>query len=403
MGNRMDMEEFKNFLRSQITEIIGEQISKEFDSERDARNYMPSILGGGSGCRAQGSTDGFNSFGEFLVKVYDAGHGKGWDERLQTKEGMSEGVDSEGGFTVPEQFRNEILRVAQESAIVRPRAQIFPMESDLLTIPRCDETDRSSSIYGGVVAYWVAEGATGTVKEPKFGQLALRPKKLMGLTYATSELVADSKALEKFLYQVFADALVFYEEDAFWQGTGVGQPVGILGASCVKTIPKETSPAQAAATIVTKNLAKMYAGMVPSALKRAIWVISPSMVPELFDLKSKVLNQGGTDWVGGSPFFVSGAQESPNMTIYGRPVFVSEHLNVLGQEGDIVFLDPKGYVIGNRTELKIDSSIHVAFTSDKIYFRFIRRVDAQPILTSEITLKDGATTVSPFVTLAIRE
>jgi hypothetical protein len=72
---------------------------------------------------------GFSSLGEFLVKVRKACDGEGSpDSRLisshieKTAGHMETGEDSQGGFMVPEQFADEIMHVALEDAIVRPRA-----------------------------------------------------------------------------------------------------------------------------------------------------------------------------------------------------------------------------------------------------------------------------------------
>lgn len=380
-----------------LKEIIANQIEAQFDIERDVAKYVGSSR---LSPIVKGSKEGFNSFGEFLQKVYDAEHNRGVDSRL-TKEGMSEGTDSEGGFLVPEAFRAEILRISQEDAIIKPRATVYDIKTDTLKLARIVETTRSTSVYGNVIAYWTEEGGDATEKEPTFGSLELRVHKLLGYTNATSELVSDVSNLQNFLYECFGSAITFFEENAFWRGTGVGQPLGILNADCLKVVGKETTPAQPASTLVYPNLAKMYSVMLPEAQKRAIWVCSPSVLPELMQMAQKVLNQAGTDWVGGSAFWVSSISEAPSMTIFGRPLFVSEHLSALGTEGDICYVDPKGYVIANREELRIDSSIHIAFKSDKIYYRFVRRVDGQPMLNSTLTLKDG-TECSPFITLAAR-
>ena len=46
------------------------------------------------------------------------------------------------------------------------------------------------------------------------------------------------------------------------------------------------------------------------------------------------------------------------------------------------------------------SSIHVKFVEDETAFRFVFRVDGQPIWASAVTPFQGSDTVSPFVALA---
>jgi HK97 family phage major capsid protein len=60
------------------------------------------------------------------------------------------------------------------------------------------------------------------------------------------------------------------------------------------------------------------------------------------------------------------------------------------------------YVVGLRSDMRFDTSIHVAFETDEILSRIIERHDGQPLWDSSLTLEDGTTTVSPFVVLAER-
>jgi hypothetical protein len=52
--------------------------------------------------------------------------------------------------------------------------------------------------------------------------------------------------------------------------------------------------------------------------------------------------------------------------------------------------------------MRFDMSIHVHFQTDELLARLIERHDGQPLWDAPLTLEDGSTTVSPFVTLAER-
>ncbi|HLY73650.1 MAG TPA: phage major capsid protein, partial [Planctomycetota bacterium] len=67
--------------------------------------------------------------------------------RIQNSFGSE--VPADGGFLIPERLRSEILQVALESAIVRPRAQVIPMDSLRVPIPMIDVTSNVSSVFGG--------------------------------------------------------------------------------------------------------------------------------------------------------------------------------------------------------------------------------------------------------------
>ena len=74
--------------------------------------------------------------------------------------------------------------------------------------------------------------------------------------------------------------------------------------------------------------------------------------------------------------------------------------NMLGI--DIVLADLSQYLLIDKGGISAASSIHVRFLYDENVFRFIYRVDGQPIWNAPITPYKGAGTLSPFVTLQAR-
>ena len=75
-------------------------------------------------------------------------------------------------------------------------------------------------------------------------------------------------------------------------------------------------------------------------------------------------------------------------------------MQALGTAGDIGFYDFRYYLIGDRTPLTIDTSGHVAFTTDEVAGRFKLRVAGQCWPQSKLTLRRGSAYVSPFVQLS---
>jgi HK97 family phage major capsid protein len=309
---------------------------------------------------------------------------------------MSEKVPSSGGLLVPEEFRSGLMQAALESAIVRPRATVIPMETAALSLPVVDSTTNVSSVFGGIVAYWTEEGAELTESEPKFGRVRLEPKKLTALTYVTNELLRDWSGLNAFIDDTFPAAIAWYEDKAFMSGTGVSEPLGMLSAnnSALITVNKESG--QAASTIVWENVIRMYARMLPTSLGRAIWLVTPDAFAELATMALSV----GT---GGSAMWLTDGREAPRLTLLGRPVIMTEKMpSALGTQGDIAFVDPTAYLIGDRMQMVADSSTHVRFTSDQTAYRFISRVDGRPWVLSAITPANNSATLSPFIQLQTR-
>ena len=86
-------------------------------------------------------------------------------------------------------------------------------------------------------------------------------------------------------------------------------------------------------------------------------------------------------------------------TIFPRPLLVTEKLPAVGSTGDLIFCDFQEYLIGLRADYGLERTDALYFQSDKVAFRLIVRVDGQPAWDQPRTLKDGTTTVSPFIVL----
>lgn len=304
-------------------------------------------------------------------------------------------VPADGGFLIPETLRSEVLRVALETAVVRPRARVVPMETLKIPFPTLDSTSNASSVYGGITGYWTEEGGALTESSAKFGRITLEAKKFTAYTEVPNELFSDSIiSLEAFIGQSFPEAVNFFEDVAFMRGDGVGRPLGWLheGNVAALTVAKETG--QAAATIVWENIVKMYARMLPTSHSRAVWIVNQTVFPELATMALSV----GT---GGSAIWLNNGTEGPPMTILGRPVVVTEKADVLGTAGDISFVDLGYYLIGDRQTIQAETSPHYRFANDQTAIRFIERVDGRPWLKNVVQPHKGDT-LSPFVKLATR-
>ena len=93
---------------------------------------------------------------------------------------------------------------------------------------------------------------------------------------------------------------------------------------------------------------------------------------------------------------------SPYGTILGRPAIPIEQCAAIGTEGDIILFDPSQYIIGDKGGMNAASSIHVQFVTDQTAFRWIYRVNGEPIWHSPLTPYKGSSTLSPYVVLATR-
>ena len=326
------------------------------------------------------------SFGEFLVKA-----------RMQDKElvemsrkGIAEVNGVDGGFLVPEEYMNEIMRVQLEESVVRKSgARVLPMSSNIMRIPAINiASNASGSMFGGVTAYWTGEAETNTASKPQFKQITLEAKKLIGYVESSDELINDSiVSMGGLLQDLFAQTIAFEEDNAFLNGDGVGKPLGIVSAPATISVTRTT-----ASRVGTVDLVAMLARFFRKG-GSPVWIINQSVLPEIYKLKDENSNY---ILLPGMNSNISGAIPA---TIYGIPVVVTEKLPALGTSGDIMLADMRYYLIGDRQRLTIDESMHVRFQTGERAWRFVQRIDGQPWLDSAVTPRAGGSTLSPFVKL----
>jgi HK97 family phage major capsid protein len=308
-------------------------------------------------------------------------------------------IPGDGGFLIPEILRSEILQVALETAIVRPRATVIPMSSLRVPIPMIDDTSHQGSILGGVVGYWTEEAAGLTESQASFGRVVLDARKLTAYAEVPNELLQDAPAFAGFFGSTFPRAISWFEDVAFLTGTGVGEPLGYINSPVAVQVPIETG--QPTQTIVWENLVKMYSRMLPTSLGRACWIASIDTFPQLATMALSVGTGGGPVWIGNFAGG-NGGMDSPPVSILGRPLYFTEKTGPLGTTGDISFVDLSYYLVGDRMAMQTSSSEHYKFALDKTAYRVIERVDGKPWLQSAITPKNGGPTLSPVVQLASR-
>ncbi|SDE21044.1 phage major capsid protein [Desulfuromonas thiophila] len=350
----------------------------------------------------QETRDKFHSFGEMLVAVRRAcSSERSVDPRLITTRasGLNEGVGADGGFLVQTEHATGLLKNVWENGEIPKRLNKITLggAANSLSINGLDETSRANgSRAGGIVSYWKGEAESATGSKPKFRQIDLKLNKLIGLCYATDELLADATALESVISTGFQSEFDFRITDAVINGTGAGQPLGIMNAGSLVTVAKESG--QTADTVKYENICKMWARMIASSRRNAVWIINQDIEPQLFTMSLAV----GT--AGGGPVYLppGGASASPYGTLFGRPVIAIEQAQTLGDKGDIMLCDFGQYVAIDKGAMKKDVSMHVKFVEDEAAFRFTYRFDGQPVLASAITPKNGTNTLSHFVALANR-
>ena len=163
-------------------------------------------------------------FGRWLLA--QRGHRKSlnWCERngIEVK-AHTEGVNSAGGFLVPEEFETELITLREQYGVFRRNARVRPMSSDTLRLPR-----RSATL----TASFVGEATSGSETTQTFDSILLVAKKVMVLTTVSNELNEDSFVnLADDIAGEIAYAFALKEDQCGFIGDGTSTYGGITGVA----------------------------------------------------------------------------------------------------------------------------------------------------------------------------
>ena len=149
---------------------------------------------------------------------------------------LQEGVDADGGYLVPEEYDSRLIRVLEGENIMRKLGHKITTSGDhKINIASTEPA-----------AAWIEEGGALQFSDAKFAQILLDAHKLHVAIKVTEELLYDNAFnLENYIIEEFGKVLSNAEEDAFLNGTGVGQPLGLFaatgGGTVYKTVTKLTA------------------------------------------------------------------------------------------------------------------------------------------------------------------
>lgn len=299
--------------------------------------------------------------------------------------------DPYGGFTIPEAFSPNLLTTMYSDDPMGSRTTKIPMTASVVKIPARVDKTRTSSVTGGLIMYRRAEADTVSATRMEFEQIMLEANPLMGISYATEEILSDSPvSFAALIAAGFADEYRSKLATERISGTGVGEFEGIDNSGSLITITKESG--QAANTIVTANILKMRERAWKYS--NCIWMANQTCLPQLAQLT--ITN--GTSVV---PIYHFSMQEDVPDMLMGRPVIYTEECAALSSAGDLRLVNWSEYLEGTYQNLMGTSSIHVRFVNNERAFRFTARNAGAMWWRSALTPKNGST-LSPNVRLGAR-
>lgn len=343
----------------------------------------------------------FNSLGEQLQAIVKRTKGGPEDKRLNRindeVKGVGTGAGADGAFAIQPDFAQGIMESAVQNSPLLQRLDRYTCSNAANSIRflRADETDVSSSVFGGIQMYWASEGSTVAASRPNFREVRMDLEKMMGFMYATDEMLADvafMTGLATSGFSLAADKLLTADVIS---GDGVGKPLGILNSGALISVAKETD--QAAATFLGANAIKMQARAMPRNRERLVWIMHPDVEEQLPYL---AISSGSAAKFLWNP--EGGLGNFDTQRVLNKPVIFDDNCKALGSAGDILLVDPYQYLLLMKGTAKQDWSIHVEFLTDQQCFRMVFRCNGAPKTDSALTIKNSNKTRSPFVTLAAR-
>ncbi len=347
---------------------------------------------------------GFPNLGEFALSVRAASRQGGTiDPRLVMNAPTtysSEGQGADGGYAVPPDFRTDIWSKVTGEDSLFSRTDQNPTSKNSIVLPADETTPWDAS--GGIQAYFEQEAGQLTQSKVALKEKQIRLNKLTALIPVTEELFEDAPGLDAYLRKKVAEKFDFKLNLKIVQGTGAGEPLGILNAASLVSVAKETSPAQGADTLIAENIIKMWSRLYAPCRRNAVWLVNQDIEPQLHQMVIRITNAAGNEYVGGVPVYIpaNGLSDSPYSTLMGRPVIPTQACETLGDKGDIILVDLKQYLTAYKTGgLRSDVSMHLWFDYDVLAYRFILRIAGQPWWAAYITPRDSSNYLSWAVTL----
>lgn len=271
---------------------------------------------------------------------------------------LQEGVDTDGGYLVPEEYDNRLIDVLDEENIMRKLGTRITTSGE----------HKINIAATKPAASWIEEGGALSFGDATFEQILMDAHKLHVAIKVTEELLYDNAfGLENYIITQFGKALANAEEDAFLNGDGVGKPLGLFAASGGGHIAETLTAAIKADDII--NL--VYALKRPYR-KNASFIMNDKNIAAIRKLKD---NNGAYIWQ-------PSAQAGEPDRLFGYPV----HTSAYAPEDAIAFGDYKYYNIGDRGTRSFKQLTELFAGNGMIGYVAKERVDGKLILPEAVQI-----------------
>ena len=280
---------------------------------------------------------------------------------------LQEGVDADGGYLVPEEYDHRLIDVLDEENIMRKLAHKITTSGE----------HKINIAATKPAAAWIEEGGALQFSDASFSQILLDAHKLHVAIKVTEELLYDNAfRLENYIIEQFGKALANAEEDAFLNGTGVGQPLGLFaatgGGAVAATVTKLTAD----------DIMKLVYALKRPYRKNAKFILNDQTIATIRTFKD---NNGAYMW---QPALTHGEPD--------RLLGYEVHTSPFAPVDAIAFGDYSYYNIGDRGTRSFKQLNELFAGNGMIGFVAKERVDGKLILPEAVQILkvNAATTAS---------
>ncbi|MBR3721246.1 MAG: phage major capsid protein [Selenomonadaceae bacterium] len=281
---------------------------------------------------------------------------------------LQEGVDSDGGYLVPEEMDNRLIDVLTEENIMR----------NLGTKITTSGERKINIAATKPAASWIEEGGALTFGNATFDQIILDAYKLHVAIKVTEELLYDNAFnLESYIIDQFGKAISNAEEDAFLNGDGQHKLTGMLQTA-------QVGLTTAGATITADELISLVYTLKRPYRRNAAFIVNDQTLSVIRKFKDD--NQAYI-W---QPSYQAGEPDR----LLGYAVYTSPFVPTIAA-GNVVlaFGDFSYYNIGDRGTRSMQELKELFAGNGMVGFVMKERVDGKLVLpeaVQTIKIKGGS-------------
>jgi HK97 family phage major capsid protein len=319
---------------------------------------------------------GFENFADFALAVHAAHPSNGAivDDRLKFLGAPSDVLHKEGGSNdglhVPPALKMEVLEVETNDLNMLPLVDAEMTSSNAVQVLRDESTPWGGL---GIQAYWGTEAGQMVRSKMETKGETVKLHKVHAFAELTEELLEDAPRLNSRLTTKSNQAINWKLNQGIFEGSGVGKMLGFKESGVAVAVARATAnqiDAEALVSMFSRSTNPM----------GSIWLVNRSVLPKLMTLT-----------VGNQPVYLApnGLASAPGGTLLGRPVYFSENCEYLGDQGDVKFVDPKGYYMPHKGGIKSSVSAHLLFDYDVQAFKWTLRAGGIPYLSTPVLPNKG--------------